>query len=258
MTRIKSKFNLEGKVAIVTGSSKGIGESMARGLAEHGAKVVISSRNQEACDEVAEQFKSDGLDAIGIACHVGKLEAREALLAKTIEAFGGVDILINNAAINPFYGPIHKHEDWVFDKLMEVNVKAPWQLSNMVVPSMKERGGGSIINISSVEGLHPGFGLSLYSVSKSALIMLTQNQAKEWGKMGIRVNAICPGLIKTKFSQALWENETLMARMEKTLPSGRMALPDEMAGLAVLLSSDAGSYMTGGVYSNDGGYLIAG
>jgi NAD(P)-dependent dehydrogenase (short-subunit alcohol dehydrogenase family) len=258
MTRIKSQFNLEGKVAIVTGSSKGIGESMARGLAEHGAKVVVSSRNQESVDEVAEQFKSDGYEATGIACHVGKEEQREALLAKTIEIYGGVDILINNAAINPFYGPIQEHQDWVFDKLMEVNVKAPWALSNLVAKSMRSRGGGSIINISSVEGIHPGFGLSLYSVSKAALIMLTKNQAKEWGKAGIRVNAICPGLIKTKFSQALWENEKLVSKMEKTLPSGRMALPDEMAGLAVLLASNAGSYMTGGVYSNDGGYLVAG
>jgi NAD(P)-dependent dehydrogenase (short-subunit alcohol dehydrogenase family) len=258
MTRIKSQFNLDGKVAIVTGSSKGIGESMARGLAEHGAKVVVSSRNQDAVDEVAAQFKADGLEATGIACHVGKEDQREALLAKTIETYGGVDILINNAAINPFYGPIHEHEEWVFDKLMEVNVKSPWALSNLVAKSMISRGGGSIINISSVEGVHPGFGLSLYSVSKAALIMLTKNQAKEWGKVGIRVNAICPGLIKTKFSQALWENDKLMSKMEKMLPSGRMALPDEMAGLAVLLASDAGSYMTGGIYSNDGGYLIAG
>ena len=141
---------------------------------------------------------------------------------------------------------------------MNVNVKAIWALSNLCLPEMQKRGGGSIINISSVEGIHPGFGLGLYSVSKAAVIMLSKNQAKEWGKHGIRVNAFCPGLVKTKLSQALWTNEKLMAKMEKMLPSGRMAMPEEMTGLAVLLASEAGSYMTGGVYVNDGGYLIAG
>jgi len=258
MSLIKSRFNLDGKVAIVTGSSKGIGESIARGLAEFGAKVVISSRSQEAVEAVAGKFRADGLDAVGIACHIGKADQRQNLLEQTVAHYGGVDILVNNAAINPFYGPVEAHEDWVFDKIMEVNVKAPWAFANLVLDSMKSRGGGSIVNISSVEGIQPGFGLSLYSVSKAALIMLTKNQAKEWGKYGIRANAICPGLIKTKFSEALWTNEKLVARLEKTLPAGRMALPEEMAGLAVLLASEAGSYMTGGVYAADGGYLIAG
>ena len=159
MDRIKKLFQLKGKVAIVTGSSKGIGEAIARGLAEHGAKVVISSRKQESVDEVVEQFKKDGLEAVGIACHVGKAEQREALVKKTIEHYGGVDILVNNAAINPVFGPIEQADDIVFDKLMDVNVKAPWALSNLALPSMKERGGGSIINVSSVEGMHPGMGL---------------------------------------------------------------------------------------------------
>ena len=258
MERIKKLFDLSGKVAIVTGSSKGIGESIARGLAEHGAKVVISSRKQEAVDEVAAQFVADGLDAVGIACHVGKAEDREALVTKTIEHYGGVDILVNNAAINPVFGPVEQAEEAVFDKIMDVNVKAPWSLSNLVLPSMQERGGGSIINISSVEGMHPGFGLGLYSVSKAALLMLTKNQAKEWGKYGIRSNVLCPGLIKTKFSAALWMNENILSKIEKNLPSGRMGMPDEMAGLAVLLASEAGAYMTGGAYTADGGYLIAG
>lgn len=256
--RIKKLFDLEGKVAIVTGSSKGIGESIARGLAEHGAKVVISSRKQEAVDEVAKSFQDDGLSAIGIACHVGESEARKALIEKTVSEFGGVDILVNNAAINPYFGPIEGSDEGIFDKIMDVNVKAPWELANLTLPLMKERGGGSVINISSVEGIHPGFGLGLYSTSKSALIMLTQNQAKEWGKHNIRANVLCPGLIKTKFSQALWQNQSLVKKMEEHLPIGRMGLPDEMAGLVVLLASDAGSYMTGGVYTADGGYLIGG
>lgn len=256
--RISPLFQLNGKVAIVTGASKGIGEAIARGLAEFGAKVVISSRKQEAVDEVAASFQKDGLDAIGIACHVGDKEQLQNLVDKTIAHYGGIDILVNNAATNPIFGPINEADDDVFDKIMHVNVKAPWQLSNMVFESMQSRGGGSIIHISSVEGHKPGFGLGLYSVSKSALLMLTQNQAKEWGKAKIRVNAICPGLVKTKFSQALWKNEFLLNQLETHIPSGRIALPDEMAGLAVYLASDASSYCTGGIFNSDGGYLIAG
>jgi len=222
MNSIKESFNLKGKVAIVTGSSKGIGKSIAQGLAEHGAKVVISSRSQEAVDEVAAQFKKANLEAIGIACHIGKSEQREQLVKKTIEHFGGIDILVNNAAINPIYGPIEEAEESVFDKIMDINVKAPWMLSNLVLSSMKERGGGSIINIASVEAMHPGAGLGLYSTSKAAL------------------------------------NEKILNKIEKSLPTSRMGMPDEMAGIICLLASDAGSYMTGGVYNADGGYMIAG
>ncbi|WP_378174700.1 SDR family NAD(P)-dependent oxidoreductase [Aquimarina sp. SS2-1] len=258
MNSIKQSFNLEGKVAIITGSSKGIGKSIAQGLAEHGAKVVISSRNQEAVDEVAAEFKAAGLEAVGIACHIGKADQRKQLVQKTIEHYGGVDILVNNAAINPIYGPIEDAEEEVFDKIMDVNVKAPWMLSNLILPSMQERGGGSIINIASVEALHPGAGLGLYSTSKAALLMLTKNQAKEWGQYGIRANVLCPGLIKTKFSAALWQNEKLLNKIEKTLPTARMGMPDEMAGVVCLLASEAGAYMTGSVYNADGGYMIAG
>lgn len=258
MNSIKQTFNLKDKVAIVTGSSKGIGKSIAQGLAEHGAKVVISSRSQEAVDEVADHFKKEGLEAFGIACHIGKEDQRQNLIQQTIKKYGGVDILVNNAAINPIFGPIEDAGEEVFDKIMDVNVKAPWMLSNIALPSMKERGGGSIINIASVEALHPGLGLGLYSTSKAALLMLTKNQAKEWGKYGIRANVICPGLIKTKFSAALWQNEQLLNKIEKTIPSGRMGMPDEMAGIVCLLASGAGAYMTGGVYTADGGYMIAG
>lgn len=256
--QISPLFRLDGKVAIITGSSKGIGESMARGLAEYGAKVVISSRKQEAVDAVAEQFRADGHEAIGIACHVGKEEQLKQLIDKTVEAYGGVDILINNAATNPTFGPIANAEGGIFDKIMNVNVKAPLLLSNLAYPIMKARGGGAVIHISSVEGMKPSFGLGMYSISKAALVMLTKNQAKEWGRDNIRVNAICPGLIKTKFSAALWQNEKVLHQVEKHLPSGRMALPNEMAGLAVFLASEASSYCTGGVYINDGGHMVAG
>ena len=255
---IKQKFDLSGKVAIVTGSSKGIGESIARGLAEYGAKVVVSSRSQEAVDKVVDSINSDGGDALGVACNVGKSEERDNLVQKTIDHFGGVDILINNAATNPVFGKVAEAEEGAFDKIMDINLKACFMLANACYPSMKERGGGSIVNISSVEGLRPSFGLGMYSVSKAALIMLTKSQAKEWGRAGIRSNAICPGLIQTKFSAALWQNEDLLKYFEKQLPSGRMAQPDEMVGLALYLASDAGSYSTGGVYTADGGYMIAG
>ena len=258
MNTITSKFDLNGKVAIITGSSKGIGKSIARGLAEAGAQVVISSRKQEAVDEVVREFTGAGLKAIGIQCHIGDAGERESLISKTAEAFGSIDILVNNAAINPYYGPLEGSEESVFDKIMDVNVKAPWMLSNLALPLMKKGGGGSIINISSVEGLRPGFGLGLYSATKAALITLTQNQAKEWGRYGVRANVICPGLIKTKFSEGLWSDEALVARLTKQLPLGRIAQPDEMAGLVMLLASDAGSYMTGGVYVADGGYMVAG
>ncbi|HMB61772.1 MAG TPA: glucose 1-dehydrogenase [Eudoraea sp.] len=258
MGSITTKFNLTGKVAIVTGSSRGIGKSIARGLAEQGAKVVISSRKQEAVDTVAEELKEAGLEAIGIQCHIGDSIQRKALVDRTVDQFGRIDILVNNAAINPCYGPLEGSEEQVFDKIMEVNVKAPWLLSNLVLPQMKKGGSGSIINISSVEGIHPGFGLGLYSMTKSALIMLTRNQAKEWGPYGIRSNVLCPGLIKTKFSEGLWADEKLVEHLIRVLPLGRIGTPDEMAGMVMLLASDAGSYMTGGVYIADGGYLIAG
>lgn len=253
-----ASFSLEGKVAIVTGSSKGIGKAMAKGLADKGAQVVISSRSQEACDEVVNEFTELGLKAVGIACHIGKEDQRKHLIDQTIDMFGQIDILINNAAINPVFGPIEDSDVTIFDKIMDVNVKAPWALSNLVLPHMQKSKNGSIINIASVEALTPGFGLGLYSTSKAALLMLTKNQAKEWGRYGIRANAICPGLIQTKFSAALWQNEKLLNKIEKTIPSGRMGQPEEMVGLACLLASDAGSYMTGGVYTADGGYMIAG
>jgi len=251
-------MNVKDKVVIITGSSKGIGLAIAEKLVANGAKVVISSRKQDACDAVAAELKSKGYKAVGIACHVGDLEQRKALIEKTAAHFGKIDVLINNAAINPVFGPIEDSDEGAFDKIMNVNVKAVWSLSNLALPHMISAGGGSVINISSVEGMHPGFGLGLYSTSKAAVIMLTKNQAKEWGKFKVRSNVICPGLVKTKFSQALWQNEKLLGKLERSIPSGRMAMPEEMTGIALLLSSDDSSYMTGGVYTADGGYLIAG
>lgn len=250
-------FDLTGRVAIITGASKGIGQAIARGLAEQGASVVVSSRKQESVDEVAAEFRADGLEATGIACHVGDESQLSHLVEKTISTYGGVDILINNAATNPVFGPLEQMTGEVFDKVMNVNVKACMLLANLCKPSMAERGHGSIINIASVEGLKPSPMMSIYSVSKAALIMLTQTQAREWGSDGIRSNAICPGLIQTKFSAALWQNEQILDHFVSQTPSGRMAQPEEMVGLALYLASDAGSFSTGGVFTADGGYMIA-
>jgi NAD(P)-dependent dehydrogenase (short-subunit alcohol dehydrogenase family) len=253
---IKKLFDLEGKVAVVTGSSKGIGKAIAEALAEYGARVIVSSRSQEAVDAVAEEFKAKGYEATGIACHVGDEEQRKALIEKTVTLYGGIDILVNNAATNPVFSPLEGIEDNVFDKIMDVNVKACFSFAKLCFPYMKEKKNGSIINIASVEGLKPSLGLGLYGVSKSALIMLTKSQASEWGKYGIRSNAICPGLIKTKFSKALWSNEHLMKQVENHLPLQRAADPTEIAGLALYLASEASSYTTGAIMNADGGHML--
>ena len=255
--RIKQLFDLSGKVAIVTGASKGIGEAMARGMAEHGAKVVISSRKQEAVEAVAAGFVSDGLEAIGIACHVANADQRINLIDKTIEAYGRIDIIINNAGTNPYFGPIEDMPDEALQKTIDINQHAPMALSVLALPHMKAQGGGSVIHISSIEGLHASAGFAAYNLSKAGLIMLAQNQAVEWGKYNVRVNVICPGLVKTKLSAMLWSDEKNLKKFERKIPLGRMAVPDEMAGLAVFLASDASSYMTGATLVNDGGILHA-
>jgi len=252
---LKKLFELKGKVAIVTGSSKGIGLAIARGLSENGANVVLSSRSQEAVELAANQFQKDGLSVLAQSCHVGDEKQRIKLVEKTIKKFGKIDILVNNAAINPVYESIENMSNEVYDKMFNVNVKAIFDLSNLCFPFLKKEKSGSIINIASVEGLKPSLGLGIYSVTKAAVIMLTQVQAKEWGKHGIRSNAICPGLIKTKFSKALWENQALLNQVKNQLPAGRVAEPEEMIGLALYLASSAGSYSTGGIYTADGGHM---
>ncbi len=252
--RIQPLFQLDGKVALITGASKGIGEAMARGLAEFGAKVVVSSRKQEAVDAVAEAFRADGLEAIGIAANMGNIEQAHALVDKTVAAYGGLDIIINNAAANPVFGPIQQTEERAFDKIIDVNLKGPFELCKKAYPILKERGGGSIINISSIGGLTPESGIGIYSVSKAGINNLTMAMAQDWGADNIRVNAICPGLIRTKFSEALWNNEAILKRFLQHIPLKRAGTADDIAGLAVYLASDAAAYCTGGVYMIDGGY----
>ncbi|MCG8330947.1 MAG: glucose 1-dehydrogenase [Chitinophagales bacterium] len=253
---ISDLLSLNHKVAIITGASKGIGAAIAKSMAEYGAKVVISSRKQEAVDAIAAEIKQSGYEATAIACHVGHADQLQALVDKTVEQYGGIDILVNNAAINPIFGPITEATSEVFDKIMNVNVKACFLLANMCHSYLKQGEGGSVINIASVEGLKPGMGLGLYSVSKAALIMLTKNQAREWGKDHIRVNAIAPGLIQTKFSAAIWQNEQFLNKIVGDIPAGRMGQVEEMAGLALYLASAASSYCTGEIFIADGGYML--
>jgi len=253
---IHSSFDLTGKVALITGASKGIGEAMARLFAAQGATVVINSRKQEELDAVAESIRAAGGSCTPIAANTGNMSSCQQLIQQALEKHGNIDILVNNAAANPVFGPIAETEEWAFDKIMQVNVKAPFELSKLVYPVMKANGGGSIINVSSVAGLISDHGLGMYAISKAALNMLTKVTAKEWGKDGIRVNAICPGWIKTKFSEARWQDENWVKQLQITLPAGRMGTVEEIACLALFLVSDAAGYCTGAVYMADGGLTI--
>lgn len=249
-------FQLDGKVALITGASKGIGEAMARALAAFGASVVVSSRQQEAVDAVTEAFRAAGFEATGIAANMGSIDDIQSLLDKSVEAYGGLDIIINNAATNPVFGPLQNTDERAFDKIIDVNLKGPFELCKRAYPVLQQRGGGSIIHISSIGGLKAESGIGIYSVSKAAIISLTQAMAQDWGADGIRVNAICPGLIKTKFSEALWQDQQIHDRFIKRVPLGRIGAPDDIAGLAVYLASDASAYCSGGVYMVDGGYSV--
>ncbi len=253
---IFDKFRLDNKVAIITGASKGIGEGIALALGQAGAKVVVSSRKQEAVEETAGRLREHGVEVLPLAAHTGHAGDLSRLVEQTIATFGGVDILVNNAATNPVFGPVEQTDPGAFDKIMEVNVKGPFELSKLALPSMQARGGGSIINISSIGGVSPEPFLGIYSVSKSALVMLTKVLAKEWGQYGIRANAICPGLIKTKFSQALWANEAVLQHVLQQLPLARVGTVEEVSGLALFLASEAAAYCTGAVFTADGGHTI--
>ncbi|MDH3221714.1 MAG: glucose 1-dehydrogenase [Gammaproteobacteria bacterium] len=249
-----SIFRLDDKVALVTGASHGIGEAMARELARFGAKVVVCSRKQEAVDAVATAFRAEGLEATGIAANLGNIEDIQSLLEQTIEAYGGLDIIVNNAAANPVFGPVQNTDERAFDKIIDVNLKGPFVLCRKAYPVLQQRGGGSIINISSIGGLTPEAGIGIYSVSKAAIINLTRAMAQDWGADNIRVNAICPGLIKTRFSEALWNDEETLDRFVNRIPLGRIGEPEDISGLAVYLASGASAYCTGGIYMVDGGY----
>lgn len=253
---ISKQFDLTGKVAIVTGASKGIGKAIAVALAQQGAHVLVSSRSQEAVDAVAKEITDQGWLASASACHMGDDEQIKRLAENSIKALGGVDIVVNNAAANPVFGPIEQAGNDAFQKIMQVNVQGPLNLAKYCLESMKARGGGSVINISSIEGITPGHGLGLYSVSKAALIQLTKVMAREWGQAKIRVNAICPGLVETKFSETLTSNEKIMGMVMKKQALPMLAQPEDMVGLAIYLASPASQFVTGSVMVADGGFTV--
>jgi len=246
-------FSLDGKVAIVTGASRGIGEAIARGLAAQGATVVLASRKQEALDTVAESIKKDGGKALAVACHTGNPEAISALFDRVKSELGKVDILVNNAAANPYFGPAVDCNEGAFDKTMEVNVKGYFLMSQHAAKMMVEQGSGSIVNVASIAGISPGQMQVVYSMTKAAVINMTKGMAKELGGAGVRVNAIAPGLVETRFASALINSPEIHEMIVSMTALGRHAQPDEMVGAAIYLASDASSYTTGSVIVVDGG-----
>jgi NAD(P)-dependent dehydrogenase (short-subunit alcohol dehydrogenase family) len=251
-------FSLQGKVAVLTGASRGIGRAIALRLAAAGARVVVSSRRLDNVEAVADEIRASGGEALALEAHVGDPAAVEALVARSAEAYGGLDIVVNNAATNPHFGPLLSADEGQWDKILDTNTKGAFRLCKAVVPHMQALGGGKILTIASLAGLAPSPGMGLYGISKAALIMLTQQLAVELGPDNIQVNAIAPGVIKTRFSQLLWQTPQIAEPTLGRLPLGRFGEPGDVAGLALFLASPDADYITGGVYVVDGGLNVAG
>ncbi|TAN31930.1 glucose 1-dehydrogenase [bacterium] len=248
-----SRFDLEGRVALVTGASRGIGSAIARALAEQGAQVVISSRKQADLDEQAERINSlYPQRATAIAAHNGRPDELERLVKAVMERFSRIDILVNNAATNPYFGPVLNAELAAWDKTFEVNLRGVFILTKLVYEASMEAHGGNVVNVASVGGLRPGLGLGVYNITKAGVIMLTRQLARELGGK-VRVNAVAPGLVRTRFAEALWANEAILERVLSANPMGRIGTPEEIAGAVVFLVSDAASYINGEVIVIDGG-----
>lgn len=246
---------LEGKVAIVTGASRGIGRAIAAAFAREGAKVVICGRKQEVLDQVAREI---GTSVRPIACHVGRREQIQNLVDSTMRAFGQIDILVNNAATNIAQEPCLNVDDAKFDKMVEINLKGAFRLIRQVAPGMCNRGSGSIINMASISGLRPQYYGLLYSMTKAALIMMTRSYALEMGPKGVRVNAIAPGLIQTALSEYYWKDEKQLEKVISKQPIQHIGQPEEIAEVAVLLAGEGGSYITGQTIVVDGGAMLTG
>ncbi|MCD6281460.1 MAG: SDR family oxidoreductase [Deltaproteobacteria bacterium] len=249
-------FSLDGKIALITGASRGIGEAIASTLAEYGAHVILTSRKQESLDKVAGKIKNSGGRATPIACHVGKLDQIESLFNEIRERFGRLDILINNAATNPYFGDMLGADEGIWDKTNEVNLKGPFFMIQHAAKLMIETGGGSIVNVASINGIRPAPLQGIYSITKAGLIMLTKAYALELADKNIRVNALLPGLTETKFAAALFQNKDIYNIALSRIPMKRHAEPLEMAGAVLYLVSDAASYTTGTCIICDGGSLI--
>jgi NAD(P)-dependent dehydrogenase (short-subunit alcohol dehydrogenase family) len=248
-----SRFDLTGRVALVTGASRGIGSAIASALAEQGAKVVLSSRKQSDLDEEAARINALYPEcATAIAAHAGRPEDLERLVKSVMERHSHIDILVNNAGTNPYFGPVVDAELAAWDKTFEVNLRGVFILTKLVYEAWMEAHGGAVVNVASVGGLRPGLGLGVYNVTKAGVIMLTRQLARELGGK-VRVNAVAPGLIKTRFAEALWSNEAILERVLAANPMGRIGMPDEVAGVVAFLVSDAASYVNGEVVVIDGG-----
>lgn len=248
-------FSLEGRVALVTGASRGIGRAVALALAGRGAHVLVSSRKLNACREVADEISGQGGSAEPLACHIGDPEGIERAFHVIDKRHGRLDVLVNNAAANPYFGPALEMDLAAYQKTVDVNIRGYFWASVQAGRRMRERKRGAIVNVASVNGVRPMEGQAVYSMTKAAIVNMTQGLAKEWGRFGIRVNALLPGITETKFAAALHEDPRTRASVERVLPLGRIAQPDEMAGAVVYLVSDAASYTTGSSIIVDGGWL---
>jgi NAD(P)-dependent dehydrogenase (short-subunit alcohol dehydrogenase family) len=253
----QNPFDLTGRTALVTGASRGIGEAIARLFAAHGAHVVVSSRRIADCERVAGSIREAGGSAGALACHIGEIEQIDAAFAQLRAAHGRLDILVNNAATNPYYGPILDTDLGAFQKTVDVNVRGYFFMSVAGARWMRETGGGAIVNVASVNGVIPGPLQGVYSLTKAAVISMTEAFARECAGMNIRVNALLPGLTDTKFAGALVKDDALRGEALRHVPLNRVARPEEMAGAVLYLASDAASYTTGASLVVDGGYLVS-
>ncbi|HKD57982.1 MAG TPA: SDR family oxidoreductase [Hyphomicrobiaceae bacterium] len=254
---MQNPFDLRGQVAVITGSSKGIGRAAAEIMAALGAKVVISSRKAQVCEEVAAGIRKAGGEAISIPCNISRRDEIAGLVKGAIETWGKIDTLVCNAAVNPYFGPLAGISDDAFDKIMSSNIKSNLWLCNLALPHMVEQGGGSVVIVSSVGGLRGSAQLGAYGISKAADMQLTRSLAVEWSPKGVRVNCVAPGLVKTDFARALWEDPERLKRTVSTAPLRRIGEPEEIGSVIAFLASKASSFMTGTVVIADGGVTIA-
>ena len=257
MIDAKLLFDLSGTVAVITGASRGIGRAIAEAMASAGAKVVVSSRKLDKCQEVVDHITEHGGEAVAVACNIGHKDQLQGLVDQTLEKWGQIDTLVCNAAVNPYYGPLKDVPDDAYDKTMNSNVRSNVWLCNMVIPQMASRDGGSVIVISSVAALIGSATLGIYGLSKAADVALIRNLAVEWGGDNVRANCINPAIIRTDFARALWENPEIYARAIKNYPLKRIGEVEEIAGAAVFLASPAANFMTGQMMVIDGGSTIS-
>ena len=254
---MQNPFDLSGQVAVITGSSKGIGRAAAEIMASLGAKVVVSSRKADACEAVAAAIRNGGGEAMVIPCNISRKQEVEGLVKGTLKHWGRIDTLVCNAAVNPYFGPLEKIPDEAFDKIMSSNIKSNLWLCNYAIPAMAEQGSGSVVIVSSIGGLRGSAQLGAYGISKAADMQLTRSLAVEWGAKNVRINCVAPGLVKTDFARALWEDPDRLKRTVATAPLRRIGEPEEIGGIVAFLASKAASFMTGSVIVADGGVCIA-